>query len=218
MKKHIRIIIDIVMFVLLIILMGYHITNNKIHEILGIITFVLFIIHHILNIRWYKNLFKGKYNFQRTFSLIVDGLLFLAMIGIMISSVMISSTVFDFLNLKTSTFGRELHLVATAWCFVLIAIHLGLHLNVLVYKLKKKLKTSSFEYVVYLLLILVMLYGLYSFITNRLWEDMFLITEFKFFDYDEHPLVFYSEYLAISIFLMAVIYFTCSLVRKHKKK
>lgn len=218
MKKHIRMIIDIVMFVLLIILMGYHITNNKIHEILGIITFVLFIIHHILNIRWYKNLFKGKYNFQRAFSLIVDGLLFLAMIGIMISSVMISSTVFDFLNLKTSTFGRELHLIATAWCFVLIAIHLGLHLNVLVSKLKKKLKTSSFEYVVYLLLILVMLYGLYSFITNRLWEDMFLITEFKFFDYDEHPLVFYSEYLAISIFLMVVIYFICSLVRKHKKK
>ena len=58
--KKLRIIIDIIMFILIIILMGYHITDNKIHEYLGIIPFILFIIHHIINYRYYKNLFKGS--------------------------------------------------------------------------------------------------------------------------------------------------------------
>lgn len=30
--KKLRILIDIIMFILIIILMGYHITDNKIHE------------------------------------------------------------------------------------------------------------------------------------------------------------------------------------------
>ena len=57
MKKF-RIILDIIMTVLYIILMGYCITGNAVHEILGTITFVLFIIHNILNIKWYKSIFK----------------------------------------------------------------------------------------------------------------------------------------------------------------
>ena len=93
--KKLRIIIDIIMFILIIILMGYHITDNKIHEYIGITIFVLFIIHHIINYRYYKNLFKGKYNFGRVFSLVIDALLLIAMLGTMISSIMISSEVLD---------------------------------------------------------------------------------------------------------------------------
>lgn len=39
MKKF-RFIIDIAMTILFIILMGYYVTDNKVHEILGTITFV----------------------------------------------------------------------------------------------------------------------------------------------------------------------------------
>ena len=102
MKKNMRIIIDIILFIMFILLMGYHITGNAIHEILGVITFILFIVHHIINLRWYKMIFKGKYNFYRIVQMIFNTLLFLAMIGIMISSVMISSNVFSFLNLDVS--------------------------------------------------------------------------------------------------------------------
>lgn len=70
--KRIRKIIDILMSILFIILMGYHITGNKIHEILGVMAFTLFIIHNILNIRWYKAVFKGKYNFRRVLTLVIN--------------------------------------------------------------------------------------------------------------------------------------------------
>src|SRR5690625_2442564 len=102
--KNYNIILDIVMTCLFIVLMGYYITENSIHEILGTITFVLFIIHNILNIKWYKSIFKGKHNFQRIFHIVINLLLFIAMIGMMISGIMISSDVFDFLNIKTTMF------------------------------------------------------------------------------------------------------------------
>lgn len=73
--KKIQLTIDTLMFICLIILMGYHITGNKVHEILGVITFIIFIIHHIINIKWYKTLPKGKYFSHRIFSTIIDFLL-----------------------------------------------------------------------------------------------------------------------------------------------
>ena len=131
-------LIDIIMFVLFIILKGYHITGNKLHEILGIITFILFIIHHVLNRKWYKALPKGKYNGQRIVSTIVDFLLLIDMLCIMISAIMISTTVFSFLNIKTNMIARPMHLSSTAWGLILIGIHLGLHLRICFDKIRKK--------------------------------------------------------------------------------
>lgn len=216
--KVIRILIDIVMFILMLILMGPHITNNLIHEILGVTTFVLFIVHHILNVRYYKTIFKGKYNFLRIFTLIIDIALFIAMLGMMVSSIIISSDVFAFLNIPTSSFARNLHLASTAWGFFLVAMHIGLHLNVLVYKVKNKLKSSNFEYVAYLLLIAVLIYGIYSFIKHKLWEDMFLLTHFKFFDYDQNPILFYLEMLSNVILIATITYFVIKLMSKKKTK
>ena len=73
--KRTKITIDILMYILFIILMGHHITENIIHEILGVALFVLFLIHHILNIKYYKTIFKGKYTYKKTVILIIDLLL-----------------------------------------------------------------------------------------------------------------------------------------------
>lgn len=217
MKKF-RMILDIVMTLLFIILMGYYVTDNIVHEILGTITFVLFILHNILNIKWYKSIFKGKHNFQRNFHIAINLLLFIAMLGMMISGIMISSDVFDFLNLRTTMFGRNLHMISTSWGFVLMAIHVGLHITALMNKLNTKMKKSTFEYVYYFVIVLLICFGIYSFISLRLWEEMFLLVHFKFFDYDQSTILFYLKYVAILITLALTIYFILSLVRKISNK
>lgn len=217
MKKYIRIIIDIIMFILFIILMGYHITGNNIHEILGVITFLFFILHHIVNIKWYKTIFKGKYNAYRIFMLIINILLFIFMIGIIISSIMISSNVFSFLNIRTTMFGRNLHMVSTSWAFVLMGIHLGLHLNIMLNRLTKRAKNSAFEYVYYLVIFLLIIFGVYAFIDNELWKDMFLVNEFKFFDYNENHLIFYIKTLAIALSISFITYVILKVVRRYSK-
>lgn len=221
MKKKIRIIINILMTIFFITLMGYHITGNKIHEYLGVITLLLVIIHNILNIKWYKNIVKGKYNFQRAFLTMIDLLLLIDTIGIAISSVIISSEVFEFLNIQTTMFGRRLHMVTTSWGFIFISAHIGLHLGSVIYKLKDKLKNSTFEYVYYFILLAIMLFGGYSFITTRFWENMFLLTDFSFFEFDKSPIIIYLEYVAILIFLAFIIYgiihITKNIINKLKK-
>lgn len=216
--KKVRILIDILMTIFFIILMGYFITGNEVHEILGTITFVLFIVHNILNIKWYKSIFKGKHNFQRTFHIITNILLLIAMLGMMISGIMISSNVFSFLNIKTTMFGRRLHMLSTSWGFILMAIHMGLHLNSIMSKINKKMKDNTFEYVYYFGLVLLAGLGIYSFISAKAWEDMFLVNDFKFYDYTQNGFIFYLKYIGIIAFIELAIYFIFKLINKLKNK
>ena len=216
--KKIKIVIDILMYLIFVILMGHHITENLIHEILGTILFILFIVHHILNYRYYKTIFKGKYNFKRVFLLIIDLLLLISMIGMMISGVIISSDVFTFLNIPTTIFGRQLHMVSTSWAFVIMSIHLGLHLGVFINKLNKKMKNSVLEYVYYLILILIVIYGVYSFKRLNFISDMFLLNAFKFYDFNEPPIIFYLHVISSSLFIGLTIYFINNLKLKRKKE
>ena len=57
--KKLRIIIDVMMYIFFIILMGHHITENLIHEILGTGIIILFVLHNIININS-SNRISGK--------------------------------------------------------------------------------------------------------------------------------------------------------------
>lgn len=129
---------------------------------------------------------------------------------------MISAHVFDFLNIPTTNFARQLHLFSTVWGFVLMGIHLGLHLKMMLGKSFKKLKNSSLEYFVYLVIFLIILFGVYAFVKNQYWSDMLLLTDFKFFDYDQSSLMFYLEQLAIIFGLSFITYGIISFVNRKK--
>ena len=59
-KQVVKLIIDIAMYLIFVALMQEHLWDG-LHEWIGIVLFVLFIAHSILNFRWYQSLFKGKY-------------------------------------------------------------------------------------------------------------------------------------------------------------
>lgn len=140
------------------------------------------------------------------------------MLGMMISGIMISSEVFSFLNIKTTMFGRNLHMISTAWGFVLMAMHVGLHITSLMSKFNAKIKNSTFEYVYYFAIILLIGFGIYSFISFRLWEEIFLLTQFKFFDYEQSAILFYLKYVAILIAFALIIYFILNIIKKLSNK
>ena len=64
--------IDFLMTVLLLLLMSYQITGQKLHEWFGTGMLVLFLLHNILNIRWYGSLFKGKYTLLRAMQTLIN--------------------------------------------------------------------------------------------------------------------------------------------------
>ena len=130
MKKHnIRLIIDIAMTVLLPMLMAYSLIGETFHEIVGTAVFVLFIVHHILNRKWYGALFKGKYNARRIFQTILDILLLVFMLLQPISGILMSKHLYTFLpTLPISAQARSIHMLLAYWGYVLICIHAGTHL------------------------------------------------------------------------------------------
>ena len=138
------------------------------------------------------------------------------MIGIILSSIIISNDVFAFLKIQTTIFGLKLHMLSTSWGFVIMSIHLGLHLNVLISKINKKMENSTFEYVYYLVFVLILVYGIYSFIKMNFISDMFLLNPFKVYNFDESPFVFYLHVLSSSLFISLTIYLINSLKKGGK--
>lgn len=209
--KVIKIIIDALMYVLFLLLMGQHLASGALHEWLGTGLFVCFAAHNALNYKWYKALFKGKYTVQRSIQTAVNLLLMVSFVGCMLSALMISGVVFrNFRIPDMMMFGRKLHMVSSAWCFVFMSIHLGMHIRAP----KKKIAVTAF----YALTGAASLYGIYHFIVRRFYEELFLLTEFKWFDYDKLLLEYIFETMCISMAFVMITHTLKQITKNTKEK
>lgn len=218
MNRKIKITIDILMTVLLLILMARQLTGNTVHEWIGAAMFILWITHHILNSHWHGHILKGKYTPYRTFQLGVNFLLFLAMLGTMVSGIILSREVFAFLPISGGlSLARPLHVLSGFWGFVLMALHLGLHWNMILGMARKAAGPVSSKPARTALRILgaaIALYGLYAFIKNQLLSYLFLTTSFVFFDFERPAVLFFTEYLAIMGMFIFLAHFGGDMLRK----
>lgn len=207
----VKIGIDIVMTALLLVVMGHHITENLAHEAIGVTIFVLFIAHHVLNYKWYKNLFKGKYTSVRIFQTTIDFLLLFCMLLLIVSAPMVSMDVLAFMNVGGAAVGRILHRVCGIWSFIFMAMHLGFHVPMFIGMAKRAVRLSSpascaVKWILRLVLFAVCAYGIYAFTSRALWDDMFYLTEFQFMP-DESAFAFFSQYIALFVLFAAIGYY-----------
>lgn len=190
------------MTVLLLPLMAYHLTGDAAHEWIGAGMFALFIIHNLLNLKWYGGLFQGKYTPYRILQTAVNLLTLLSMLAQMISGLLLSRHVFAFLNLSGHTsFARTLHLLGAYWGFMLMSLHLGLHWKMMMGMMRKISKNAAPSRARAILLRLaaaaIVLYGAAAFVRYNLISYMLLKNQFVFFDYEQSALSFFTDYLAI---------------------
>lgn len=224
----IKIFVDICMSALFLLLISYHLLDDAPHEWIGAAVFLLFSAHNILNYRWYKNLFKGKYTAVRLMQTETNLLLWVTMLGCIVSSLCISGHVFAFLDLDAARMGRSLHLVATVWAFILVSIHLGLHWQMFIGMSKKVFKVQGnaaviFRWTARVIVLAISASALYIFITRKMWEEMFFLTEFKWFDYEKTLLVYLLENVCLMTMFGAVGHYSKKLIsritiKKQKKE
>lgn len=208
--------IDVAMTLLLLFLMGYQLWGEAAHEWAGSAIFILFMLHHWMNRGWYKGLFRGKYHAMRICMLTLNLLLLAAMFTLMFSAVVLSRYVFSFLSIdRMSWFARKMHMAGAYWSFVLMALHLGLHWNLILNHWirraqsreksvkqekmteKRMFRTGGKRRSAWILATLVALYGLYAFIRRNILSYLLLRVEFAFLDYNESKLFFYLDYVAM---------------------
>lgn len=168
-KQTARITVDALMTVLLLFMFAVPWTGVMRHERLGIVLFILFILHNALNFRWYKSLFTGPYAARRTVWAAVNLLLLAAFVITAVSGVMISQHVFGFLNLNGSLLWRKIHLCASYWGLVLTGMHLGLHLP----------PARKRTFLRRAVCALWFAGGLYACFALRLWQKLFFLETFS---------------------------------------
>lgn len=199
-KQIVKITIDILMTVLLLFLMAYSMVGEKAHEWLGIGMFALFILHHVMNNAWSRNLLKGKYTPFRILQTVLVVLAVVSMLGSMISGIVLSRHVFSFLPITGGQWwARTVHMLSAYWGFVFVSLHLGLHWNIIIGMVKRVLYKSSAvrTWVVRATGLSIAGYGVCAFIKRQIGNYMFLRIQFVFFDYNEELILFLLDYMAI---------------------
>ena len=201
-KMRFKIALDIAMTFGLLFLMGYQLWGEAAHEWVGAGLFILFILHNILNRNWYKNLFRGRYTALRVMQAAVNMLLLISMMCMMYSGIVLSRYAFAFLSIRGGmSLARILHMAGAYWGFVLMAVHLGLHWKMFLGMASRGFNSKTFPWSLCILLPLagtaIAVYGLSGFIRRVLLTYMLVRTEFVFLDYNEPPLMFYLDYMAM---------------------
>lgn len=204
--------IDFLMTVLLLLLMAYQITGQEFHEWIGIGMLVLFVTHNLLNLRWYGNLFKGKYRMLRIIQTVINFSLLLTMFCLGFSGIVMSRHVFaDFPINRPMATARNMHLSASYWGFVLISTHLGLHWSMILGMFRKLLNGKKvFGIIIWILRTASLLfagYGLYLFIQKNIISYMFLKVQFVFFDFEQSAASVVLEYLTMMGFWIFISYY-----------
>ncbi len=223
MKQTVKRIVDLVMIVLLPLLMAEILIGQEIHEWLGVGMLVLFLVHHLLNLGWWKSFVKGKYTPSRAFGTALDLLLLLDMIALFVSGIMMSGFVFQFLHISGGMMiARQLHLFASHWGLILMSFHLGIHIGQFFPLFRKMFhlseKSAAREWVLRIVAIVLSVYGLYAFIAQHMTDYLFLQTHFVLFDETKAAIVCFAEILAMICLFAVLAHYLNKLLRKAGQK
>ncbi len=220
MKIKLKRVVDIIMIVLLPVLMTFQITGQMLHEWLGAAMLIFFTAHNILNIKWYKGLFAGKYTVIRALHTVVNILLLMSMLCIAQSGITMSGYVFSFLPRRTGiAFARQMHLSASYWGFVLMSIHIGFHWGIISSKICGKFKNNKkyFIWIFRAIAIVIAIYGAICFYKNDIGSYMLLKNQFAFLDYEKSPSIIFMEFAAMIEFWAFIAYYLIKLCRVQCK-
>ena len=113
-KVRLKIGIDILMTLLLPVLLAFQITGREVHEWFGTGMLMLFLVHNLLNFKWYKRLFKGKYTFLRILQASIIITILAASICLAYSGIIMSGYVFSHVSIKGQmALAHQMHMAAS---------------------------------------------------------------------------------------------------------
>lgn len=224
MKQKGKMMIDLIMTVMLLCQMGYMLVGETLHEWVGTAMFLLFIVHHILNRRWYGGLQRGRYTPYRIMQILINILLLVSMAALMVSGIVMSRVVFAFLPLQGGmALARVVHMLASYWGFILMSVHLGMHWGMVMGMIRKFLGANGREQsprsrriVLRLLAAAVSVYGVYGFVHQHIADYLFLRSQFVFFDFEQPLFLFFAEYIAMMGLWTCIAYYITILLQKRR--
>ncbi len=181
--------------------------SGLIHEILGVVLFILWMVHIFWNRAWIKGVLNGKYNALRTVQTVINAGVIVCVLFLIVSGVMLSNHVFSWLGIESgASFARNAHMLASHWYLVFVSLHIGLHLSMFI---KDRVAMG--------IVAALGAYGIYAFITRGLWKYLTLQQPFFFLDLEHGYLLFALDYIAIMALFAMVMHFVMMAMVKYSR-
>jgi hypothetical protein len=217
----IRLVIDFSMTVLMLVAMAYHITGNAIHELIGVSLLVLFLVHNIMNRRWYKAIFKGKHNVRRILSLAVNLLFLVSMTVVMVSSVPISQDILPFTPINNDMVLRQIHVLTSYWGFIFMAIHIGVSWGTILNAARKMTGITNPSIIrtitLRVIAVLIVVYGVQASFERDIVSKLTIYNPFGW-GFDGSTSEFILDYLSIMGIYIAGSHYALKIVQKQGKE
>nr|WP_204347527.1 DUF4405 domain-containing protein [Rhizobium laguerreae] len=197
----IRLVLDFTAAGLLLAALAYWWLDNTSHEMIGTGMFILLLSHNVFNRRWWARLPKvarGKPSFLTIASNISIAL---AMAVLLVTSVLISRTVFAVLPVSGGPTAREIHILAAYWAFILAAVHLGLHWSMIMTVIGGLLRVGAPNAIRTVSLRAaagaIVAWGIHSLLVMGVADRLVARPSMDFWDFQESTIGFFLHHLAI---------------------
>ena len=216
-KRKKKIAVDLLLTLALLLLMPYGMVGEAAHEWIGMGMLVLFVIHHILNRRWIRNLGMGRYTPLRILQTVLAALILACMLGSMASGILLSRYLFALLRIRgVYRLAGSMNILCAYWGLVLMSLHLGLHRGMVTGMAGRWFAKPSAlrKWGARAAALAVAVYGVYAFGKRAIGSYMLLQSHFVFFDYEEPLLLFLLDYVAVMGLFVWLGYYLTRLLRK----
>jgi hypothetical protein len=220
-KLSIRLAVDLTMIILLFMASGYRITGNIIHELIGVSIFVFFIVHNVLNGRWYQRVFEKKNSLPATLNRAVNLLTLIAILVLLVSAVHISHTVFDFIPAEGSLLIRKIHVSAAYSSLILMSMHLGMHWGTIISMMRKmtriKFATPFGIIMLRLSAVLIAGYGMYVSFERNVCSKLIAYYTYDFWNSGQSVLIYFIDSMSVMGIYVFGTHYVLKFVLKYKR-
>jgi hypothetical protein len=189
------------MLVLWLAVIDYRIARKAPHEWLGITLAALFVVHNIINLKFYTSLFSGRYSARRIAATAVNLLLVLDIAVIASIGLVQSKSVLSSLQLPGAIQLRVIHTTAAYWLIPLIGAHIGLHWEKLIKSLRRILKTKEGDIALTVIMrstaVILFAAGVYSSFDRNMFAKLFYGFSFDYWPLERPTILYFAEMLSI---------------------
>ena len=212
--------LGIAMTLLTLALMGgygfFH--GSPVHKHFGMLLAVLWTVHAVLNRRWFKTLFRGKWSPARLLRTIVDcGLVVCALFLAASGASLLDRFVLGGIGLGPGS-ARTVHMLASHWYFVFVSLHVGLHANAILARLRLSPKSRGALVALRTAVCLVGAYGVWAFAARGIWKYLTLRQPFFFLDLERGYALFFADYFAMLVLFAAAAHCALKLCAKWRSE
>lgn len=202
--------------------LAYWWIENLPHEIFGTAMLLLLGWHLVINRHWFWKTLRGRYDARRVVGLALHIVLILNMLILLITSLVISKSLFAALPIPDSIYLREFHWFSAYWAIIFVGVHLGLHWMRVIALCRSLLRLSTMSPIGTALLRLAALllagFGAWSFLVLDVWGKLTFTYSLNVWNFKKSVTPFFGHWAGVVALIAITTHYAMLVWRSRLRK